>query len=487
MGIIPFFHSKFWFSLICGIRSIIPKIFKRKPSRFHETKNNFLKKWNQILFLSRKIIFKPQKFHSPTPKNKQPPLHKYNKRHLLFRFERGAALISVLALSALIVAILPLIFSNIQLEYAETSHELNQLRARYNARSATELSLLRALVYKEAQKTLQKSHSKLPEEAKQLIGSMIPSLLDMIWRSPIIWPLPLSDDLLENEKRDIQKLTEESLIRGSYFAHIQPEDGKIDINDLSSSVELLRRFTYETLISLLLLKEEDERKYTRQEALQALNDLTDWVDPDQKRQNGGVEETPEGMPFPNRSFTSMEEVRRVPGLKAPLYKILQPYTTVYGSKGLNINYIQAPLLQALGFPPELVEETLARTNPDSQFYQRFKDTKEFCEWLQERGFDFCRTMEDQFHTQNLLQFNTPLHFRIQATGQFKTSQAKIKILTYDANQAITKYQTALEAEKNHLNPPPQDEPSKPEKKASPPPLPYSTSSPLLIMYWKEEL
>ena len=417
-------------------------------------------------------------------------LYKFKKRYFLFRFERGAALISVLALSALIAAILPLIFSNIQLEYAETSHELNQLRARYNARSAAELSLLRTLIYKEAQKNLQKSHSKLPKEAKKLIGSMLPGLLDMIWRSPIVWPLPLSDDLLENEKREIQKLTEESFIRGSYLAFIQPEDGKIDINDLSSSVELLRRFTYETLINLLLLKEEDERKYTRQEALQVLNDLTDWVDSDQKKQTGGIEETPEGTPFPDRSFISMEEVQRVPGMKAPLYKVLHPYTTVYGSKGLNINYIQAPLLQAMGFPSELVEEILARTNPNSQFYQRFKDTKEFCEWLQERGFDFCRTMEDQFHTQNLLQFNTPLHFRIQATGQFKTSQAKIKILTYDANQAITKYQTALEAEKNYLNPPPQKEnqdSSKPTKKASPPPLPYSTSSPLLIMYWKEIL
>ncbi|MCY4512652.1 MAG: type II secretion system protein GspK, partial [Bdellovibrionales bacterium] len=464
-------------------------MFKRKNSPPYKTQNNFLTSWNQKKFLNWKTILRPQN-DCTTPQNKQFPLHESNQRHSLFRFERGAALISVLALSALIVATLPLIFSNIQLEYAETSHELNQLRARYNARSAAELSLLRTLIYKEAQKTLQKSHSKLPEQVKKIMGSMIPSLLDMIWRSPVVWPLPMTDNLLENEKREVQKLTKESLIRGSYLARIQPEDGKIDINDLSSSVELLRRFTYETLINLLLLQEEDERNYTKQEVLQVLNELTDWIDPDQKSQSGGIEKTPGGRPFPNRSFVSMEEVQRAPGMKASLYKALHPYTTVYGSKGLNINYIQAPLLQALGFPPELKEEILARINPSSQFYQRFKDVKEFCEWLQERGFDFCRSMEDQFHTQDLLQFNTPLHFRIQAIGQFKASQARIKILTYDANQATAKYQTALEAEKNYLNPPPQDEnkdPSKPEQKASPPPLPYSTSSPLLIMYWKEEL
>ena len=413
----------------------------------------------------------------------------HDKRSPVFHRERGAALISVLALSALIVAVFPLILSDIQLEYAESRHDLNQLRAIYNARSAAELSLLRILIYKEAQKSLQRNQSKLPEEAKAVIGSMIPSLLDMIWRAPVVWPLPTPEHLLESEKREMRKLTEESLIRGSYLSQIKPEDGKVDINDLSSEVEPLQLFTYEILSDLLLLKEEEERGYTKKEALQALDDLMDWIDLDQKKQDGGVEQSPEGTPFPNRSLISMGEIQRIPGMTNLLYEALKPHITVYGSKGLNINYTHSALLQALGLPPELIEEILTRTNPSSKFYQRFKDAAEFCEWMKERGFDMCRTMEDHFHTKDLLQFNTPLHFRIQATGQFKTSIAKIKLLSYDANQTTAKYRTVLEAEKNYLNPPPPEDQSSSEqkKKADPPPPPYKTPSPLLIMYWKEEL
>ena len=432
-------------------------------------------------------------------KNKQKPKGKPNGKLLFFPVQRGAALISVLALSALIASILPLILSDIQLEYAESRHKLNQLRATYNARSAAELSLLRILIYKEAQRSLQKSQSKLPKEVKEVTGSMMSSLLDTIWRAPIAWPLPIPEDLLETEKREIHKLTEESLIRGSYLSQIQPEDGKVDINGLSSAVEPIRSFTYDILTNFLLLKEEEERGYTDTEVSQVLNTLTDWIDLDQNSRNGSVEALPDGTPFPNRALISIGEMQFLPGMTNPLYKILKPHTTVYGSKGLNINYAQAPLLQALsralGIPPELTEEILIRTNPASEFYQRFQDVKEFCEWLKERGVDMCRTMEDHSFPRDLLQFDNPSHFRIRATGRFKTSLARVESLTYDANQATVHYQTILEAEKKRLNPPPSDgnpskgPPGKPpsskqkKKKASPPP--YKTSSPLLIRYWKE--
>lgn len=421
------------------------------------------------------------------------------KRPLISHSEKGAALISVLALSALIATVLPLILSDIQLEYAESRHNLNRLRATYNARSAVELSLLRILIYKEAQKSLKRSHSNIPEEAKQIMDSMTQSLLDMIWRAPIVWPLPIPEDLLESEKRELHQLTEESFAKGSYLAQIQPEDGKVDVNDLSSTVEPLRLFTYEVLSNLLLQQEEEEeRKYTEKEAIQVLNNLADWTDADREGQTGGTEESPGEPPFPNRSFVSTDEVREVRGMTEALYTALKPHITVYGSKGLNVHYTNPSLLQALGLPLELMEEILARINPESEFYKPFQDVPDFCEWLKERGTDVCGPMETHFYTTKLLQFNTPLHFRIQATGWFKTSRVQVESLTYDANQAIVNYQTALEAEKKHLQPPPDNndlptadgannDNDKDNKTSLPPPPPYKTSSSLLIMYWKEDL
>ena len=219
------------------------------------------------------------------------------------------------------------------------------------------------------------------------------------------------------------------------------------MNDLSSTVEPIRLFTYEILSNLLLQGEEEERKYTEKDVTQALSNLADWTDLDREGQNGGSEESPGESPFPNRSFVSIDEVQEVRGITEALYTALKPHITVYGSKGLNITYTNPTLLRALGLPLELVEEVLARTNPASESYQPFQDVTGFCEWLKEMGTDVCGPMETHFYTTKLLQFNTPLHFHIQATGRFKTSRARVESLTYDANQAIINYQTALEAEK----------------------------------------
>ena len=398
---------------------------------------------------------------------------------------KGAALITVLALSALIATILPLFLSDIRLEYAESRNALNRLRAEYNARSAVELSLLRLLLYKEGQKVLEKN-TGLP---------LVRNLLDMIWRAPVVWPPPVPEDLLESEKREIRALIKESFIRGSYLAQIQPEDGKPDVNDLSDALEPLQLFTRDILSNLLL--REEEMDYTEEEALQALNNLADGTDLDRESRDGGWEETPEGFPFPDRSFIFKGEVSNMPGITEPLWTALKPHITVYGSKGLNINYTTAPLLTALGLSEELTEEILTRTRPESEFYKPFQSTKEFCEWLMKRGADVCNPLEQRYHTTEVLNFSSPFNFRIQAGGRFQSSRSRVESLVYDVNRVTARYQALLLAEKTRLQsnpeeigrpssaPPPATGSAKKTKPAAPPP--WKVSPPLLIMYWKEGL
>ena len=395
---------------------------------------------------------------------------------------KGTALMAVLALSALIATVLPLFLSDIRLEYAESRNALNRLRAEYNARSAAELSLLRLLLYKEGQKVLEKN-TGLP---------LVRNLLDMIWRAPVIWPPPIPEDLLESEKKEIRALIKESFIRGSYLAQIQPEDGKPDINDLSAALEPLQLFTRDILSNLLL--KDEERDYTEEEALQALNSLADSADSDRDSRDGGSEETPEGLPFPDRSFIFKGEISHTPGMTEPLWTALKPHITVYGGKGLNINYTTAPVLTALGLPEELTEEILTRTRPKSEFYQPFQNIKEFCEWLIKRGVDVCGPLEQQYNTAEVLSFGGPFNFRIQAKGRIQSSGFQVESLVYDVSRVTARHQTLLLTEKNRLHPPSSGESARPSsphatksKTKPPPPPPWKISSPLLIMYWKEGL
>ena len=408
---------------------------------------------------------------------------------------KGAALLSVLAFSALIAVVLPLILSDTQLEYATAHHKLNHLKAEYNARSAAELSLLRILIYKGAEKQLKKQHNNLPSSAQKIASSVSHSLLDMIWQSPVLWPISLSEDFLESEKKEVAKIMEESFVKGSYSSQIEPEDGKMDINDLSSPVPFLREFTWDTLYSLLLSAgEEDEfDSDLQQEARELLNNLADWTDPDFTSRNGGSEESSMGVLPPNRSFALMEEVETAPGMTPALFKILKPHITVYGGKGLNINYTGPALLKALGLPEELALEVLNRTQITGESYQPFQDKGEFCEWMESLRWSLCPILEERYRTTDMLQFNTPLHFRIHAVGNFRNALSRVESLTYDANQTALSYQNALKTERKlrQENPEsaegPQVRPTESAAKKKANPLPYQTSPPLLIMYWKESL
>ena len=408
------------------------------------------------------------------------------------RRQSGAALLVILAVSAILIPLIQGVWLDTQIEYKFTRYRMNELQARYNAKSGIGLSLLRVYIFKGVEKSL-------PEGQW---SSLVRPLLDKIWSFPFVWPLPIMEEMLSSEKEEIQNIMNQSFFKGVYGVSIAPEDGRLDINDLSSPLVSLREFTYETLLNFLLNsienKSELKDKYDRKDIEEILNNLSDWTDLDNDSQNGGSEELlEEGKKPLNRSFISVEEIKKTPGMSAEIYEILNPYITVHGAKALNINYASGEILQALNIPEGLVEEVLSRTQISSAYYEPFLNQQTFCDFIEKLGFSFCPEFKERYKTLDMLTFDYPMAFRIKSSGEYRGNLVELEALLYDLSSLALTYQKSRynqiqrKKEENKQDLPADsstngkntDQEKKTQTKK--PKMDYSYYKSLIIMYLKE--
>ena len=356
---------------------------------------------------------------------------------ILFQ-KRGAALLTVMVISLAVITILREVWVSSQREYISSHHKLSELRARYSARSGMELSLIRLYIYKNGQR---------------LLGdiSLARPYLDMIWLPPVSWPFSQPENISESDKEALRELSAESFLKESYMAGIFPEDGRLNLNDLSSPVEYLRDFTYQTLLNLLNLSLEESEtlgeKYSEGDFADILDNLADWTDRDSESRGGGSEDLIEDGASPlNRSFVSVEEIRKVPGVTEDIFQLLEPWVTVYGAKGLNINYAGKKILMALNIPEGLAEEILERTRIGGEFYKPFLKEEDFCSFAEARGLDICGEMENNYSATAVLKFGLALNFRARATGQSARSVSGVEALLYDPSSVIAAYKKAVQTQ-----------------------------------------
>ena len=394
----------------------------------------------------------------------------------------------ILAVSAIIIPLIQGVWLDSQMEYQFNRYRMNQLQARYNAKSGVGLSLLRVYIFKGVEKSLAGQWSSITRP-----------LLDRLWFFPFFWPFPTSEELLESEKQDLQNIIKQSFLKGAYRASIFPEDGLLDVNDLSSPLTPLREFTYESLLNLLLNSMEERKelkdKYGAKVLEEILNNLSDWTDLDNDSQNGGSEDLLEDGKKPlNRSFVSVEEIKKVPGVSMEIFEILRPHITVYGAKSLNINYTSKKILQALNIPEDLADQILSRTQMNSDHYKPFLNHKAFCDFMEEMNFSFCEGLKDQYKTLDVLRFDYPMAFRIKSSGEYRENIMKLETLIYDLSPVALSYQKFLYHEKQRQKPKGAGtagrSDQRPEtgsglKQTTRPKIDYSYYESLIIMYLKE--
>lgn len=338
--------------------------------------------------------------------------------------KKGAALLMALFTVMLIIFIAIEVSYDTAVEYRVASGDYHRLKAYYAAKSGVELSLLRIQLYKQVM-----------EQYKDTLKGQN-SLLDMIWQFPFMWPPQTSEDMTRISKEEIEGTVKDSFMDSVYISQISSEGAKIDINDLASPSEALRAATRKQLQQLLENRMSGDDEWAKEnrdlDINELINNLQDWIDADGESLNGGDEKSryPDAKSDfipPNQPFKTLEELHMVDGMSDELFEIISEQVTVYGLKGINVNYADKKILQSIDaqITSEIADEILRRRN-DPQIGP-FKDGNDFNSFLGGQGVDINRFNDSQIP----LYFDAEYNFRIKSTGQFGNSTREIIAIVYD--------------------------------------------------------
>lgn len=364
-----------------------------------------------------------------------------SRRHFLQRLRRpvrrskGMALLMAIFATSLMIFLAVEVSYDTSVEYLVASQQVNRLRAYYAAKAGVEISLLRVLIYKKA----------MHQFGKQL-GSQA-SMLDPIWQIPFAWPPILPEDLSSVDKELISDKVEESAFDGQYVATIAVEGGKIDINDLGSEIKSLREATRKQILTIFESEMENNQEFQDEnygtDFNEVLNNITDWIDEDDKAVQGEGPERAEYSEFtdsefipPNAPLKTIDELNMIAGMTPEYFKLLAPKLTIFGVKGVNINYAPEDVL--MGLAPTMTEEAVGkiisrRNNPEEG--GPFTNDDDFFGFLQAERVDPTPIQESKIP----LYYDTIYNFRIRAEGQFSNVSRVIEVVTYDFENLKERY------------------------------------------------
>ena len=356
----------------------------------------------------------------------------------IFKSEKGAAMLMAISTLTLLIVIAVEIMYESTVEFAANAQTIHQVKAYYAAKSGVEISLLRLRIYQQAMNSVGKS--------------LAPGMLDPIWTIPFSWPPMTPPGMSTADQALMRDVVKESVMQGSYAVSIASEGAKIDINDLESPAKGIAEATRKQLLQLFKSRldtdQEFAQKYRDVDFGRLLNNITDWIDADKQGRNGADEASfyrdlpdSDNLP-PNQSFKTVQELHMVEGMNDEFYDMLKDRVTVYGSKGVNVNYASKEVLMSLTalITSEIADKIVeARNNPRRG---PFKDKNDFVSYINSIGVP-----GDPFTQQGIpLIFDPEFVFRITSTGNSGPVIRSIEALVYDFDRAKFLLKNALDEE-----------------------------------------
>lgn len=360
--------------------------------------------------------------------------------------QKGVAILMAV-FSMMLMSIIAIEISNLTtIEYLVSSQSLNQVRAHYAAKAGVKFSLLRIKMY---------------EQASQQFGEQLKGqkhILDMIWNMEMTWPPIVPPNISQVDQGLIKSAVDESIFVGQFSAKIESESQKIDINDLASESKVLSQATKNQLIQLFQSELDDNEQFYDEFSSfrfeELVNDMTDWIDEDNQSLNGGDERSRyeirnEFLP-PNQSFKSLQELRMLPTMNDILFDFLKDKVTIFGIKGININYASKEELKSLSpfFEDEEIKLILEyRDDPEKGGHFQSKD-------------DFLKFVSDVLRLDRAevektlppLVFEGVVNFKIESTGRFSNVKKTIEVITFNMQSTAKNLATLIKTEEDENKP-----------------------------------
>ncbi len=359
------------------------------------------------------------------------------------RNQRGSAILFSIFFMSLLIFISSEISKDTVVEYQGSLNTVKRVQAYYAAKACTELSLLRIKTYQQATKSLAGAQA-----GQQMIDT---SMLDVIWQFPLSWPLalPTNNDMSMANQDEIKKANKQSTFKHSFSSQITSESGKIDINDLTSPSKVIREKTRLQILDIFQAKIREQgafsKKYYNYRFEDLLNHITDWIDPDKNSLMGGDEgshyrEMQSQYIPPNQPFKTIDEMHMVKMMEDELYDVLAPMVTVFGGKGINVNYAEKSMLMALdpGITELVVTEILKRRG-DINLGGPFKDEKDFFGFIGGFGVNTTNFNKDKVP----LYFDPEINFRVSCIGSADKLSREITSIVFDFGKVQSRLRKSL--------------------------------------------
>lgn len=332
-----------------------------------------------------------------------------------------------------------------QVDYIVARQQMARIQAYYAAKAGVEISLLRVMLYKQVTQALG-NNPAIPQQ-----------MLDPIWSFPFMWPPTLmGGKMTEVDKSLINDVVTESYMTAQYAATITPEGGRIDVNDLGSPSKALQKSMIAQLVKVFTSRiEHDEDfadKHRGTNFQELVNNIADYIDEDKESLNGGDEGDPyrdinePGVELPpNRSLRTLDELHQVGGMTDEFYNMLAPRLTVYGAKGININYADKETLLSLDktMTSEAVDKLMARrSNPKEG--GPFKSEQDLFGFLTPFSVDIKAIQESKVP----LLFDKEYNFRITSTGVSGNVKREITVISYDFPNLAARYADLIQKDRD---------------------------------------
>jgi general secretion pathway protein K len=354
--------------------------------------------------------------------------------------EKGIALLLAM-FCVMIMAFLAVELSfDTSVEYVLSNKEYHRTKAYEAAKAGMELSLLRIQLFKNIS-------SQYGEQLKGQEG-----IIQMIWSMPFTWPPSVPDDTGMVDKDMIKGAVGSSFMDAHYVAQITAEGSKIDINDLDSLSESLRKATREQLVKIFTQKLENEddpwtKKNKNFDYENLINNLQDWVDENSVSLNGGDEKSrypdadKDAQIPPNRPFLTMDELKMVDGVTEEVFQMLLPQVTVYGTKGISVNQANKDILKSID---QIITDEVAdliierRSNPLKG--GPFRDEKDLMGYI--------GANDQTFNPSKIpLLFGNEYNFRVKVTGEYQNVTREIIAIVYDVDAVRDQMISILDKDK----------------------------------------
>jgi general secretion pathway protein K len=402
--------------------------------------------------------------------------------------ERGVALLVAIFALMLMIFIATEVSYDTSVEYIVARQQVNRLKAYYSARSGVEMSLLRILVYKKAIAGINQALGAGAAQTQQ-------ALLDQIWRMPFAWPPSLPDSITGTDRDTINQAVKESPMDGQYVATIDAEGGRIDINDLWSTSKQLRESTRKQLLRIFTTEVENNEAFSKKNRdarfEELVNNMVDWVDEDTESLNGGDEKSKYEISSdfipPNAPFKTTKEINRVAGMTEEFYQMLINRVTLFGTKGINVNYAPREVIASLD--PSINEralEAILKRRSDPKEGGPFQNEDDFFKFAQYWGVNVEAIQKSGI----LLSFGSEYNFRIRSTGIFGNVKREITAITFDLDNLRGRYITLLDKEAQ--NPDGKNPKAPPPDPKQPPTGPTANDNKIVapkgrptVVYWEE--